>query len=77
MNEQEEFFFQIAVATALELSNRDCLKFLKGMLFFGGEHPAAQNLRQLVTARAECDAQLELIATGQLKLNLPDPAPAL
>jgi hypothetical protein len=69
MNEKEEFFVQNAVAAALELPNRDCLKFLQGMMFFAGEHPAAERLRQLIMTRAECDAQLELIAKDQLKFR--------
>jgi hypothetical protein len=69
MSEKEEFFYQTSIANALELSNRDCLKFLQGMLFFGGEHPATEGLRRLVMARAECDAQLELIAKDQMKFR--------
>jgi hypothetical protein len=69
MNEKEEFFVQVSIATAMNMSNRDCLKFLQGMLFLAGEHDALAGVRRLVMARAECDAQLELIAKDQLKFR--------
>jgi hypothetical protein len=69
MNEREMFFVQQSITAARQLPHRDCVRFLQGMLFFGGEHEACSGLRGLIATLTEVDQQLELIASDQLKFR--------
>lgn len=75
MDENELLFFGESVRHAQSLSLTECVRFLTGMLAaVGGTHPSAARLRLALSNLTNSDAQLELIALGQLKLPL-DEAP--
>ncbi|HMJ06381.1 MAG TPA: hypothetical protein VK474_09030 [Chthoniobacterales bacterium] len=70
MSEAELFFIGESIRHALTLSLPDAVKFLEGLLGSLSEHHPARP--RLVIARndlVDADAQLELIATGQLKME--------
>lgn len=78
MSEAELFFIAEAIRHARTLSLVDAVTFLNGMIeTVGKEHPARVRLVLAKDYFNNGDTQLELIATGQLKFNLPDSAPAL
>lgn len=57
-----------------ELSYCDYLRYLRGLLLLAGDIEEAAALRQIVLSLDASDRQLELIASGQLKLHLDPPA---
>jgi hypothetical protein len=68
MNEAELFFIAEAIRHARNLPLRDAMTFLDGMIAATGTGHVARNF--ISAARDHFnngDAQLELIATGQLK----------
>ncbi len=72
MNESEDIAFYRATtaATARTLPLADALRFLHGALIVAGECPQMEEVRRVYIGLQASDAQLELIASGQLKLNL-------
>lgn len=70
MNDAELFYIGESIRHAMTLPLAEAMKFLDGMVTtVGREHPAYV---RLVLARDHfnsADAQLELIATGQLKME--------
>ncbi len=71
MNGDQEFFVRESVRLARSLPYSQMLSFLRGMEFSLpiDEFP---EVRQILFDFRECDRQLELIASGQMKLNLDD-----
>ncbi len=72
MSEAEDiaFFRATAAATARTLPLPDALRFLRGALLVASEHDAMSEIRVAYVQLHSSDSQLELIASGQLKLNL-------
>lgn len=66
----EEFCLIESVRSARDMSFQDSVRYLRGLVLIAGDHEAAHSLRQTVIELCETDAQLELIASGQLKLPL-------
>jgi hypothetical protein len=72
MSEAELFFIGEAIRYARTLAFRDALTFLDGLIETAGiGHPAYPRLVLAKDQFTSGDAQLELIAAGQLKLDLP------
>jgi hypothetical protein len=70
VTENELFFVGEAVRYARSLSFGECLRFLQGMLLsLPANHPARSHLSNICNSLLGGDAQMELIATGQLKLD--------
>ena len=74
MSESEDIDFYrataTAAATARSLPLADAIRFLRGALLVAGESPEMTDVRNAYIGLQANDAQLELIASGQLKLNL-------
>jgi hypothetical protein len=68
-----EYFVYEAAAYARSLPLPDCARFLRGMLESVPDEQLTGKLRTLFPVVFECDRQLELIATGQMKLGLDEP----
>lgn len=66
----QEFAIIESVRHARSLSYYDCLRYLHGLLTLIGDCDEAHQLRLALVALNEGDAQLELIASGQLNLPL-------
>src|SRR4051812_19692930 len=72
----ERFCISEAITFARSLSYCDCLRFLQGFVLLAGESQETQPLREVIAELQQSDRQLELIAEGQLKLQLSaEPAP--
>jgi hypothetical protein len=63
-------FVSESVRYARTLPYTGCLQYLRGMLKACGDLDALGDVREIVQQLSDSDAQLELIASGQLKLNL-------
>jgi hypothetical protein len=74
----ENFFVTEAVKHARNLSYRDAMNFMRGLLLVCGDVEEVAVLRRQFQLLQECDQQLELIAAGQLifPLNLSGAAAA-
>lgn len=72
MNDFEvaSFYRETVVALARTMPLAEAVKFLRGALIVAGEHEAMTDVRKAYVSLAHGDQQLELIASGQLKLNL-------
>jgi hypothetical protein len=66
----EEFCISEIARHARSLSYCDCLSLLGGFLVLADDAPEVQPLREIVAAMTQNDLQLELLASGQLKLEL-------
>lgn len=77
MNEEEAiaFFRKLTIATARSLPMSESVDFLRGALAVAGDHEAVAELRAAYLQLRNIDAQLDLIAGGQLKLPLDDERP--
>jgi len=64
------YYVECITATARQMPLADARQFLRGALLVGGEHDAVAPLRQAYRRLHEAEEQLELIAAGQLRLNL-------
>lgn len=71
---EERFFITESVRFARSLPYVECLRYLRGLLRTCGDAEELAQIRSLVVTLTTTDAQLELIAGGQLTLNL-DPTP--
>jgi hypothetical protein len=69
MIDAREFFLTEAVAHARTLPLKDSIEFLRGLLQWANESPATESVRSVFIHLSESDRQLELIQTGQLKLD--------
>jgi hypothetical protein len=67
----EEVFIRHSVAYARSLSLCESVEYLRGMLSLCGDSEVTHSVRETFVQLSHCDAQMELIATGQMKLNLP------
>ena len=54
------------------MSYCDCLSYLEGLLVTVGNNDDVLPIREAVAAIRRSDQQLELIASGQLRLNLEE-----
>ena len=63
----EQFCVSEAIKMAKDLSYRDCLQFLRGLVLLAGDAAEAQPLREVMASMMEDDQQLELIAAGEGK----------
>ena len=66
----ERFFVTEAVRFARTLPYDEALKFLRGMMKTCGDVEEIGEVRKLVVQMTANDAQLELIASGQLTFGL-------
>jgi hypothetical protein len=64
------FYVQRIADTARTMPLRDAAAFLQGALCLAGEHDAVAEVRTTYYRICESDAQLELIASGQMRLPL-------
>lgn len=64
-----EFFFRQCAAHARTLPIVEAGSFLRGMLQTVPDSPALVEIRRINNDMATSDHQLELIETGQMKLN--------
>ena len=70
MTEQEKFFVSEAMRHARSLRLCDAIAFLEGMLAtLSDQHPARPRLVAARNHFTQADAQLDLIAVGQLKME--------
>jgi len=70
MTDAERFFIAEAIRHARALSLTDAISFLTGMLSALAEkHPARAQVSVALDHLQSGDAQLELIATGQLRME--------
>lgn len=69
MTEAQEFFYAECASRARELPLTEAVKFLHGMSLSCGDAPADNLVAKILIALSESDRQLELIQTGQLKLE--------
>lgn len=76
MNADDRFFVTESVRYSRSLPYVDCLAYLRGMLRSCGDQEIVADLRVIVSRISASDAQLELIAAGQLKLPFEPPAAA-
>lgn len=70
MSSHREYFFQEAIAHARTLPVPDAVKFLGGLLQSCTDNDGVAPVRNAFIALSQSDRQLELIQSGQLKLNL-------
>jgi len=70
VNADEHFFITESIRYARSLPYLDCLKYLRGMLYACGDSPHVADVLDLVHKMEQNDQQLELIASGQLRLGL-------
>ena len=70
---EAEFFVTKCIAMSRLLPLGDGIQFLHGMLDVIDGSPAAPPVRKAYNAMRDCDHQLELIASGQIKLELTPP----
>lgn len=75
MSDPQQFFIAEAIAHARSLSMEEAVVFLRGLLQSCSDDEALAPLRNAYSVLSESDRQLELIQTGQLKLNFPQPKP--
>jgi len=73
MNEAREFFIRESIAHARALNVAHAVLFIRGLLESCDDNDAVVRLRAIYTALSESDRQLELIQSGQLKLNFDQP----
>jgi hypothetical protein len=66
-----EFYVSTAINLARKMPMGEGILFLKGMLEVADGSPVAPTVRKAYNALFDCDHQLDLIASGQLKLELP------
>ncbi|MDB6111299.1 MAG: hypothetical protein JWR69_3049 [Pedosphaera sp.] len=71
MNEAEELFLKESLGHARTMPIPRAIIFLRGLLLLCPENPAVDQIRAIYSAMMESDHQLELIHSGQLKLNFP------
>jgi len=71
MNPQT-FFLEESIRHARRMSYCDCLSYLEGLLVTVGNNDDVLPIREAVAAIRRSDQQLELIASGQLRLNLEE-----
>ena len=69
MSPEVRFFLTESVRYARSLPYVDCLKYLRGLLVTCGDTEEVAEIRELVRLMDKNDQQLELIASGQLKLG--------
>jgi hypothetical protein len=70
IGDEEHFFISESVRHRKALSYPDALKYLRGMLRTCGDLEELGDVRRLVSSMTANDAQLELIESGQLILDL-------
>ncbi len=72
MSEPEAIAFFVArtADAARRMPLPDALQFLFGALLIAEGHPAVHDLRSAYMNMRDGDALLEILGTGQLKLNL-------
>lgn len=68
-NPDIEFFFRQCAAHARTLPVSQSMAFMRGMMLTLPENPALDEIRTINSAVTESDHQLELIQTGQMKLD--------
>lgn len=68
----EELFIRQSVSYARSLPLPDCVGYLRGLLLACGENDMTHPVRDIFVNLSHCDAQLELISSGQMELGLPD-----
>ncbi len=68
-----EFFVSKSIELSRKMPLGEGIEFLHGMLEVIDGSPAAPSVRNAYNVIRDCDHQLELIASGQLKLELPAP----
>lgn len=66
-----DYFIRESVAHSRTLSLLEARRFLCGLLLLGDEAPELASVRKVFADLTDCDSQLELIASGQMKLPLP------
>jgi hypothetical protein len=69
MNEAEEFFVRECAAHAKTLSVSAAVLYLRGMMLLCPQSQALQIIAGIYNAIIESESQLELIHSGQLKLD--------
>ncbi len=74
MRTEEILFVSESLRHARTLPHGEMMRFLRGMCFATSEVEDYQEVRNLYSRLNECDEQLELIASGQLRLPLPQPS---
>jgi len=72
VNPDSAFFLTEAVRHARTLPHPEMMTFLRGMSFATEDDPDFDAVRSICRNMAQCEDQLELIASGQLKLDLAD-----
>ena len=65
-----DFFIRESVQHAKSLPINSSVSFLGGLLNLGKERKELSEVRRIFNSLRDCDHQLELIASGQLKLSL-------
>lgn len=70
MTDSEAFFVAEAVRHARTLQYPEMMKFLRGMNFAIDAKPDYDAFHKVYQTLNRCDEQLELIASGQMKLPL-------
>jgi hypothetical protein len=69
MSDPVEFFITESIAHARQMPTKDAVIFLRGLLQSSLESPAIDRIRAAFIALSESDRQLELIQSGQMKLD--------
>lgn len=65
-----DYFIRESVRHARSLAIPEAITYLRGMLFMTVDDTALQPVRATLNSLTRCDQQLELIASGQMKLPL-------
>ena len=71
MTTNQHYFVTESISHARELPLKDAVIFLRGLLESCGDEEAVAPIRDAFISLSHSDSQLELIQSGQLKLNLP------
>ena len=74
MNAHLDFFIRESVSHARSLPLESAMNYLGGMLLLSNESPQLGAVRSALNTLRNSDHQLELIASGQLKLPLSEPS---
>lgn len=69
MIDAREYFLTEAVTHARTLPLKDAVEFLRGLLQCCNETPATEQVRTVFLHLSESDRQLELIQSGQMKME--------
>ena len=70
MTEAQQFYIRKSIFFARQMSFPDSLLYLRGFLESSPDTPEFHQIREIFSRLVADDRQLELIQTGQLKLNI-------